>query len=183
MRPIESADGDYSALNCIAWMRVVCCRIGMERAARAEILLPSDVGYLQAEGMEKTFQYTQNDLKKNVDLRTAKKMYTYTGRLGPYCLDYTRSGRHMLLGGRKGQLAVIDWQKQKLHFEIQLKETIRDVKFLHNEQFVAVAQKRYVYIYDQGGSEVHCLRDLVDVNVIDYLPYHFLMVTVVGLNT
>ena len=42
--------------------------------------------------------------------------------------------------------------------EFQVKETIRDVKLLHNEQFFAAAQKKYVYIYDKRGLEVHCLK-------------------------
>lgn len=37
---------------------------------------------------------------------------------------------------------------------MQLRETIRDVKTLHNENLVAVAQKKYVYIYDNQGAEV-----------------------------
>lgn len=37
---------------------------------------------------------------------------------------------------------------------MQLRETIRDVKALHNENLVAVAQKKYVYIYDNQGAEV-----------------------------
>ena len=41
---------------------------------------------------------------------------------------------------------------------LQVRETVRDVQFLHNEQFFAAAQKKYVYIYDKRGLEVHCLR-------------------------
>lgn len=40
----------------------------------------------------------------------------------------------------------------------QVKETTHDIKFLHNEQFFAAAQKKYVYIYDKRGLEVHCLK-------------------------
>ncbi len=36
----------------------------------------------------------------------------------------------------------------------QVKETTRDVCFLHNETFFAAAQKKYVYIYDKRGIEV-----------------------------
>ncbi len=42
--------------------------------------------------------------------------------------------------------------------DMQVKETVRDVKLLHNEQFFAAAQKKYVYIYDKRGLEVHCLK-------------------------
>lgn len=39
-----------------------------------------------------------------------------------------------------------------------MRETVRDVTFLHNELFFAAAQKKYVYIYDQRGVEIHCLK-------------------------
>lgn len=45
-----------------------------------------------------------------------------------------------------------------LWLAVQVKETVRDVKLLHNEQFFAAAQKKYVYIYDKRGLEVHCLK-------------------------
>ena len=32
------------------------------------------------------------------------------------------------------------------------------MQFLHNDQFFAAAQKKYVYIYDKRGIEVHCLK-------------------------
>ena len=41
---------------------------------------------------------------------------------------------------------------------VQVKETTRDIKFLHNETFFATAQRKYVYIYDKRGIEVHCLK-------------------------
>ncbi len=49
-------------------------------------------------------------------------------------------------------------QKIKLQCLPQVKETTRDIKFLHNEMFFAAAQKKYVYIYDKRGVEIHCLR-------------------------
>lgn len=43
----------------------------------------------------------------------------------------------------------------------------------------AVAQKKYSYIYDAGGIELHCLKQHIDVNVLDFLPFHFLLVSIV----
>ncbi len=40
--------------------------------------------------------------------------------LGPYNLGFTRSGRHMLLGGRKGHLAIMEWQQRHLVCEVQV---------------------------------------------------------------
>ena len=43
-------------------------------AARAEMLLPENAGYLEAEGMEKTYKFTQKQLKEEVDITTAQKV-------------------------------------------------------------------------------------------------------------
>ena len=43
-------------------------------AARAEMLLPEDRGYLEAEGMEKTYKFTQEQLKEEIDITTAQKV-------------------------------------------------------------------------------------------------------------
>ena len=53
-------------------------------------------------------------------------------------------------------------------------------RWLHNETFFAVAQKQYTYIYDSTGMEIHCLRKHVEVNKLEFLPYHFLLVSVVS---
>lgn len=37
---------------------------------------------------------------------------------------------------------------------------------------------RYTYIYDKRGVEVHCLRDHLEPNVLQFLPHHFLLASV-----
>nr|GEX09806.1 probable U3 small nucleolar RNA-associated protein 7 [Tanacetum cinerariifolium] len=39
-----------------------------------------------------------------------------------------------------------------------VRETVRDVLFLHNELFFDDAQKKYMYIYNQSHAELHCLK-------------------------
>lgn len=147
-----------------------------EAAFKAEILLPDDAGYVEAEGMEETWRFTQEGLQPHVDARSARKMFNLElTQFGPYVMDYTRNGRHIVMGGRKGHVATFDWQKFSLTHELHLRETIRDIKFLHNENMYACAQKKYVYIYDNSGIELHCLRNLIDVNIMQFLPYHFLL--------
>ena len=44
--------------------------------------------------------------------------------LGPYALDFTRNGRFLLLGGRRGHLALLDWQSAKLLCEVQVRRGV-----------------------------------------------------------
>jgi U3 small nucleolar RNA-associated protein 7 len=43
---------------------------------------------------------------------------------------------------------------------------------------VAVAQKQHVFIYDQDGVELHRLNAHVDVTRLEFLPYHWLLVSI-----
>jgi U3 small nucleolar RNA-associated protein 7 len=148
-----------------------------DKAARAEILLPDEVGYLEADGpIEDTYKFKQRDIKEAVDQQSASKIFDLTlDKFGPYSFDYTRSGRYMVLGGEKGHVALMDCSKSKVMTEMHLNETVRDVCMLHNETMFAVAQKRYVYIYDKQGVEIHRLKNHPEPLKLEFLPYHFLL--------
>jgi U3 small nucleolar RNA-associated protein 7 len=85
-----------------------------------------------------------------------------------------------VVGGKKGHLATFDWHSGRLGAEFHVRETVRDVQWLHNEMLFAVAQKKHIYIYDHTGMEVHCLKNHIEVNAMEFLPYHFLLATVVS---
>ncbi|KAI9707891.1 MAG: Small subunit (SSU) processome component [Bogoriella megaspora] len=150
------------------------------KAKEAEILLENDAGFLQAEGeLEKTYRVRQDEIKGSIAVETAKKGFDLRlDELGPYIFDYTRNGRDLLLGGRLGHVATMEWRSGKLGCEINLGESVRDVKWLHNNQSFAVAQKKHVYIYDRAGVELHKLQKHVDVTHMEFLPYHFLLATI-----
>lgn len=147
-------------------------------AAATEMLLQEDAGYLEAEGMEKTFKFKQDEIKQAVDESTANKAFQLDLKeFGPYTLDYSRNGTHLLIGGEKGHVASMDWRKGELRAELHLGETVNAVKYLHNEQFFAVAQKKYTFIYDHEGTEVHRLKQHVEIKHLEFLPYHYLLAT------
>lgn len=150
------------------------------KAKDAEILLENSAGFLQPEGeLERTYKIRQEEIKADVDVETAKKGFELKlDSLGPYVHDYTRNGRDLLLAGRKGHVATMDWRSGKLSCELHLGETVRDAKWLHNNQFFAVAQKRNVYIYDHRGVEIHNLDQHVEVEFMEFLPYHYLLATI-----
>eukprot|EP00775_Hariotina_reticulata_P010913 gene10913-11067_t len=142
-------------------------------------LAPADAGFLEAEGIEETWQIQQQQIVNAVEQGAARKAFDLAlPELGPYSMSYSRSGRHMVIGGMKGHLAVMDWQTGQLSCEVQVRETTRDVTFLHNELFFAAAQKKYVYIYDKRGLEVHCLREHLEPAALEFLPHHFLLTSI-----
>ena len=169
--------------------------------------------------MERTYRFSQQALVGASDATSARKAFDLSlPDLGPYCLDYTPNGRHMLIGGRKGHLALFDWTRPRLVTElqarsylrrcaqlvlslvVQVRETTRAVKFLHNTNFFAAAQEkcaaaarlrvpvctrvshlstpRYVYIYDKRGLEVHCLREHERALALEFLSRFFLLASV-----
>ncbi|KAK3387236.1 WD40-repeat-containing domain protein [Podospora didyma] len=149
------------------------------KTKEAEILLENQGGFLEAETeLERTYKVRQDDIQKDVAIEAARgKFELKLKELGPYVCEYSRNGRDLIMAGRKGHIATMDWREGKLGCELQLGEIVRDARWLHNNNYFAVAQKKYVYIYDSNGVELHCLRKHVEVSHMEFLPYHFLLAT------
>ncbi|PVI05749.1 BING4CT-domain-containing protein [Periconia macrospinosa] len=150
------------------------------QAKQAEILLEHEAGLLEAEHeLEKTYKVRQDDIQKEVSIETAKKRFELKLDMGPYDVgEYTRNGRDLLIASRKGHVACLDWRDGKLGCELQLNETVRDAKWLHNNQSFAVAQKNAVYIYARDGVEIHQLKKHQEPAYLEFLPYHFLLASI-----
>ncbi|CAI9755718.1 unnamed protein product [Fraxinus pennsylvanica] len=149
-------------------------------AAKAEKwLMPSEGGYLEAEGIERTWNIKQEAIAREVDILGSRNQYDIIlPDLGPYSLDFTPSGRYVTVAGRKGHMAILDMKNMNLIKEFQVRETVRDVVFLHNEMFFAAAQKKYTYIYDRNGTELHCLKEHGSVLKLQFLNKHFLLASI-----
>ncbi|KNH06169.1 hypothetical protein XU18_1744 [Perkinsela sp. CCAP 1560/4] len=125
---------------------------------------------------EKTYLVRQETLASVANRATSKKYFNLElPVLGPYMCDYSNNGNSLLLGGRKGHIAVMDWKSFQLQSEFQLHETCTAIKYLNDEQLFAVAQSKYTYIYGSDGVEVHQLRDLANIQALEFLPQHFLL--------
>ncbi|KEP66630.1 UNVERIFIED_CONTAM: BING4CT (NUC141) domain-containing protein [Hammondia hammondi] len=148
------------------------------RLRTTELMLFEEEGGLLTEGLEKSYAIPQADIVKETDLGTREKILSLDLPFGPYAVDFSRNGRHMLIGGKKGSLSLLDCHTFQPLCEINVKETVRDVQILHNHTMWAAAQKKYLYIYDQQGIELHCLRDHMMTYRMDFLPYHYLLVSV-----
>lgn len=83
----------------------------------------------------------------------------------------------MLLAGQKGHVALLEWKNKRLVSEFHTKERVYSATFLHNETWFALAQSKYVHIYDKQGVELHILRQHQKPTHVDYLPYHWLLVS------
>ncbi|CAD6197923.1 unnamed protein product [Caenorhabditis auriculariae] len=148
----------------------------VELTAKAERRL-REVGYIAPTDEEPSYNLRQSQIADEVDLASKAKFFELKlPQFGPYHIDYTENGRHLLLGGRRGHVAALDWQTKSLHCETNVMETVKDVKYLHTENFMAVAQKHYTYVYDNVGTELHCLKSLYDIVKLEFLPHHFLLV-------
>uniref|UniRef100_A0A6B2L227 BING4 C-terminal domain-containing protein n=1 Tax=Arcella intermedia TaxID=1963864 RepID=A0A6B2L227_9EUKA len=131
-----------------------------------------------------TWQYSQDEIAEAVDLNSANKIFSLElPEFGPYVFKYSNDGNFILLGGRKGHVAHFNWKTSNLLCELHLKETVRDVTYLHNETMFTVAQKKEAHIYDQAGVEIHRIKEHSFPHKLDFLPYHFLLVTTDNLGT
>ena len=146
-------------------------------AVRSDVLLTEESGYIEPDDNEETYQITQKEIQSNVDITAASKHFDLDLAFGPYKLDFARNGRQLVIGGRKGHVASFDWLTKELKCEFNVQESVHDVQYLHLPSMFAVAQKDWVYMYDDCGTELHCIRKMYRVQHLDFLPYHFLLVS------
>ncbi|CAN6475737.1 unnamed protein product [Victoria cruziana] len=142
-------------------------------------LMPCEGGYLEAEGLEKTWNIKQEAILREVYVLSSRKAFDIVlPGFGQYTLDYSLNGRHMVIAGRKGHLAIIETKTMGLKKEFQVRETVRDVAFSPIMNTFAAAQKKYAYIYDMHGTELHCLKERVSPLKLQFLTNHLILATI-----
>ncbi|KAJ8609035.1 hypothetical protein CTAYLR_008702 [Chrysophaeum taylorii] len=84
----------------------------------------------------------------------------------------TENGRFAVLATGE-DACVLDLARQTV--VTRAGEDVRDATLLHDETMLATAQRKYVYIYDKQGTEVHRLNEHIDPDRLEFLRYHFLL--------
>lgn len=147
------------------------------KTQETKVLLTETNGYIEAEEGENTARISQKSLKTLVPLYSTQRMFELNLKFGGYHIDYTQNGTFLALAGQQGHISILNWREPKLLTEFHTKELIRDIKFLQNELLFAVAQKKSLFIYDHQGQEVHNLKNHVEPQRLEFLPYHYLLVS------
>ncbi|KAF8344079.1 WD40-repeat-containing domain protein [Cantharellus anzutake] len=115
------------------------------------LMVGAEAGGIEVEGeMERTADIIQDDILQSVGIEAATQRKEWA-------LD---GGPHMAIGG---------------DMDISLRLI---GEYLHTHEYLAVAQSRLTYIYDHTGTEIHRMKELADVHRLEYLPYHWLLVSV-----
>ncbi|KAJ2912900.1 hypothetical protein MD484_g7514, partial [Candolleomyces efflorescens] len=161
-------------------------------------LAADDAGAIQlTDPLEKTWRLSQDQIQASVGGEAARgrRELVFGPGEGAKRMKWTRNGRHLVFVHGKGgsRVSSVDWLGGKVNCEVDLLagsnfsgaggsgaggEGARDVTFLQDQSFFAVAQKRNVYVYDKDGVEVHRLNNIVDPLRVDFLPWHWLLVSI-----
>eukprot|EP01061_Rhynchopus_euleeides_P017646 TRINITY_DN29305_c0_g2_i1.p1 TRINITY_DN29305_c0_g2~~TRINITY_DN29305_c0_g2_i1.p1 ORF type:complete len:645 (+),score=301.88 TRINITY_DN29305_c0_g2_i1:164-2098(+) len=149
----------------------------LREAARAEMVHYADEpGFIELDEGEEGRDVTQRDIVQGVDLQTTRKRFDITlDKLGPYLQAYSPNGNVLALAGEKGHLSFFHWKNFRLFGEVQLRDRVHDITFFHDDQLVAAAQRKYVYVYNNKGAEIHLLKNMQNIRVLDFLPQHMLL--------
>mmetsp|Transcript_44356 Transcript_44356/g.96501 ORF Transcript_44356/g.96501 Transcript_44356/m.96501 type:complete len:523 (+) Transcript_44356:71-1639(+) len=138
---------------------------------------PAADGFLEADGVRKTHEYTQAEIVKHLDVGSKAKIFDLDLHFGPYQSSVDPSGKRVLMYGKKGHLAIMDLHSMKLECEINVMQSVRCAALIANQDMFAAAQKKYTYVYDNAGTELHKLKDTVEAFSLEYLPFHHLLVS------
>jgi len=144
-----------------------------ETATRYE---QTDEGLLEPETpTERTHKTQQKVIVEATSANAAANAWRKALPKGPYGVNVARTGRHAVCYGAGGRVEVLDLHRNVRTAEIRCGEVCRAATFLHDETMVAVAQRKYVYVYDQDGAEVHRMAKHLEPEHLSYLPFHFLL--------
>ncbi|WUR05063.1 WD40 repeat domain-containing protein [Vairimorpha necatrix] len=142
-----------------------------------EMLNAEENGFIDTQDKIKTTELNQQYIKNNVSQKVKEMCFSLDIKNGPIFCKYTRDGRFLNIRNKNGYFSSLDTHKMNLFFEADVEDTVFDSTYLHNEDFIALAQTNCVFIYNKQGVEVHAVRENSNVKNLEFLPYHFLLVS------
>ncbi len=122
-------------------------------------------------------ELSQEVIQMNVNLYTKEKAHNIYIDDGPFHINYTINGSHMLINNASGMFSAHNTHHLTVGFERNFEDSVFDATWLHNELYFAAAQKNALYIYNNEGVELHAVRDISAPRLLEFLPYHFLLAT------
>ncbi|CDU17079.1 U3 small nucleolar RNA-associated protein 7, putative [Plasmodium yoelii] len=125
-----------------------------------------------------SIKISQKYIYEHADVGTQKKVFDLHLNLGPYKCNYSRNGKYLLVTGEKGHISLLDTHNMESLCELNVNETVRCNTTFHNHKLFAIGQKKYIYIYDNTGIEVNCIKDILYPCQLEFLPYHFLLASI-----
>eukprot|EP00635_Sarcinochrysidales_sp_CCMP3193_P000724 CAMPEP_0118891362 /NCGR_PEP_ID=MMETSP1166-20130328/1418_1 /TAXON_ID=1104430 /ORGANISM="Chrysoreinhardia sp, Strain CCMP3193" /LENGTH=559 /DNA_ID=CAMNT_0006830021 /DNA_START=129 /DNA_END=1808 /DNA_ORIENTATION=+ len=144
-------------------------------------------GFLVAEeATERTRKVGQSDIRREVALAATEQAWTLKlpgGVRGVRCSRNGRFGLCFSSGSSSGssktttKTSVLDLTT-KGRQDVEVGEGCRDGTFLQDESMFALAQEKFVYVYDRAGTELHRLKAHVDPLFLEFLPYHSLLASI-----
>ncbi|ETW39421.1 hypothetical protein PFNF135_06201, partial [Plasmodium falciparum NF135/5.C10] len=176
-KEIETTNNDNNNMNNIN----SCNRNDLDfNTYKNYIIEKEGINYLAPSDEEdnKNRRASQKYIYDNADVGTQKKVFDLKLNMGPYSCTYTRNGKYLLMTGVKGHVSLIDTHNLESLCEFQVDEMIRCNTTLHNYKLFAVSQKKYMYIYDNTGMEINCIKDILYTYNMVFLPYHFLLTSI-----
>uniref|UniRef100_H2Z4C9 BING4 C-terminal domain-containing protein n=1 Tax=Ciona savignyi TaxID=51511 RepID=H2Z4C9_CIOSA len=129
----------------------------VKRAARYELLLTEEPGFLETEEGEESWSIDQRTIADAADIASANKHFELKlNQFGPYRIDYTRNGRHLLIGGRRGHVAAFDWITKQLTCEMNVMEAVQD-QFWKTTNCCKLNQTRpWIRAFDSFELRMYC---------------------------
>ena len=90
-----------------------------QKAELLKILNPAESGKAKRGKI-----YGQDEIVKHADVQTLQKKFSLELEMGPYCIDYDASGRHLLLAGKLGHIAMLDHMTKMPKCEFSTNEVV-----------------------------------------------------------
>lgn len=138
----------------------------------ADLLQTQQKGYIQLEDGES--MPSQKKIKTHMANSVREKAFNLNLEQSNWKSSYSLDGRFLLLYDNKS-ITVFDNKTLNVFYERDIKN-IKYSTFLHNEQYCAISADSF-YIYNKNGQEIHNLPKYKDVQMMTFLPNHFLLCT------